>query len=180
MVRRHIRSFTLIVSLAWGFLLLPATVPADETLSQGIVAACSGQLDKAVKLWTRIINKQPRSYAAYVNRGTAFMMSGHVRRGIEDWHLAWKYSTIFAYGYYSPDFINEAPENQRMLTYAKSLELDPDHFVSVAVVGGTYQDVGRPKIAAELFRKSIDLTKNPMLKNQLHYWIKSIEAAGGE
>ena len=175
MVRCRVGSFVLIVTLAWGCALLPDFVRADETLTRGIVAARSGQMDKAVELWTRLIKKQPRSYAAYVNRGTAFMMTGHVRRGIEDWHLARKYSPVFAYGYFSPDFINEAPGNQRMLTYTKSLELDPDHFASVALVGATYQDLGQPRIAADLFRKSIDLTKNPMLKNQLHYWIKSIE-----
>ena len=180
MVRFCMGSLVLITTLAWGCVLLPTTLRADETLARGITAARSGQLDKAIELWTRLIKKNPRSYAAYVNRGTALMMSGHVRRGIEDWHLARKYSPVFSYGYYSPDFISEAPGNQRMLTYAKSLELDPDHFASVALVGATYQDVGRSSIAADLFRKSIDLTKNPLLKNQLHYWIKSIETAGGQ
>ncbi len=175
MVRLHTGLLVFVVTLTCAAALLPTTVRADETLDRGIAAARSGQLDKAIDLWTQLIKKNPRSYAAYVNRGTALMMMGHVRRGIEDWHLARKYSPIFAYGYYVPDFINETDGNQRMLTYAKSLELDPDHFPSVAVVGTTYLDVGQSRIAADLFRKSIELTKNPMLKNQLHFWIKGIE-----
>jgi tetratricopeptide (TPR) repeat protein len=175
MVRLRTGLIILILTLAWGSVLVPDTVPSDDVLNRGIAAARSGQLEKAIQLWSQLIKKNPRCYAAYVNRGTALMMSGHVRKSIEDWHLARKYSPLFAYAYYEADFISEAPGNQRILNFAKSLELDPDHFPSVALLGATYQDIGRSGIAADLFRKSIELTRNPMLKNQLHYWAKSIE-----
>jgi hypothetical protein len=39
----------------------------------------------------------------------------------------------------------------------------------------TYLDVGRADKAAELYRKSIDLTTNPLLKSYLDHWAASLE-----
>jgi hypothetical protein len=44
------------------------------------------------------------------------------------------------------------------------------------MMGVAYLDLGRDSIALELYRKSIDLTRNPMLKNHLHHWVKSIRS----
>jgi hypothetical protein len=42
------------------------------------------------------------------------------------------------------------------------------------MMGITCLELGRPRLVVDLYRKSIDLTKNPMLKSQLQHWIKSI------
>ncbi len=62
-----------------------------------------------------------------------------------------------------------------MLNFALPLELDPDHIGSVLMMGSAYLDFGRDRVAVRLFKKSIGLTRNPMLKNHLQHWIKSIQ-----
>lgn len=156
--------------------LLPLETKAADSFQLGMAAARSGQLGRAIELWTLSLGADPKSYAAYANRGSAYLESGYVLKGIEDWHKARKYAPIFAYGLYTQDYIDRARRNRRILNYAKSLEIDPDHIPSVAMMGIAYLDLGRDSIAVELYRKSIDLTRNPMLKNHLHHWVKSIRS----
>jgi tetratricopeptide (TPR) repeat protein len=159
--------------------LMTGEAKAVDTFQLGLAAARSGRLARAIDLWTRTLRADPKSYAAYVNRGSAYLESGHVLKGVEDWHRAQKYAPIFAYGLYTPDYVGQASRNRRVLNYAKPLELDPDHVPSVAMMGVAYLDLGRDNMAVELYEKSIDLTRNPMLKNHLHHWVTSIRSHSG-
>jgi len=147
---------------------------ADE-LEQGIEAARSDQLERAVALWTRAIQKDPKSYAAHANRGSANMRLGYVFKGIMDWHRANQLAPLFAYGVDTGDFVRHAVAGNPLLGFAVAIELDPDHLPSVAMTGALYQDLGLTKMAVELFRKSMDLTRNPLAKSHLDYWANSLE-----
>lgn len=178
---RSITKLTAILIVAFSSLVfLPVIGAASGEFERGLAAARSGRLDQAVRLWSRTIKKNPKSYSAYVNRGSAYIQSGHVFRGIQDWHKARELSPAFAYAVYSGHFIEEAPGDPAMLNYAMSTELDPDYVPSVVMTGITYLDVGRTDKALELYRNSIDLTKNPLLKSFLDYWIASIESPTGD
>jgi tetratricopeptide (TPR) repeat protein len=163
-----------------SLVFLPTDGTASEDVEQGLIAARSGQFDRAVRSWSKAIRKNPKSYAAYINRGSAYIRSGHVFRGILDWHKAREFSPAFAYASYGGPFIAEASGEPAMLNYAMSTELDPDFVPSVMMTGITYLDVGRTDKALELYRKSIDLTKNPLFKSFLDYWIASIESPSGD
>jgi len=93
-----------------------------------------------------------------------------------DWHQARKLSPLFAYGVYSRDYIAQASGDTAMLNYASPLELDPEHIPSVTMIGIAYLELGKKAKAAELFRKSIDLTKNPLLKTHLDHWAEAAES----
>lgn len=159
----------------WGTWPRPAFAAPAELL-QGIEAARNGRLDVATDLWTRTIRKDPKCYAAWVNRGSAYIRRGYVYRAIMDWHRANQLSPIFAYGVHTGDFIRHASAGKPILNYAVAIELDPEHFPSVAMMGATLQDLGLTKMTVELFRKSVDLTKNPLLKSHLDYWANSLES----
>lgn len=163
------------VLVLWGVLGPPAFAAPAELL-QGIEAARNGRLDVATELWSRTIRKDPKCYAAWVNRGSAYIRRGYVYRAIMDWHKAIQLSPIFAYGVHTGDFIRHASAGKPILNYAVAIELDPEHFPSVAMTGATLQDLGLTKMAVELFRKSVDLTKNPLLKSHLDYWANSLES----
>lgn len=171
----------LVLIIASAFTASPrAVAEGSDSFDRGFSAARSGRLDEAILQWSAAIHREPKCYAAHVNRGTAYLKTGHVLRGIRDWHTAQKYSPIFAYGLYMEDFIHKAPGDTEMLTYAKSLEIDPEHMPSVAMIGAAYLDFGRTQMAADLYRMSIELTKNPLLKNYLDHWTKSVEDEAGE
>lgn len=158
-----------------ALLLAPSSHAADD-FEIGMEAARMGQLDQAVESWTRFIQKNPKSYSAYVNRGSAYLKSGYVFKGIMDWHRARQLSPLFAFGVYGQDFIAQASGDTSMLNYASPLELDPDHISSVAMIGIAYLDLGQLAKAAQLYRKAMDLTKNPLLKSHLDHWADTIEA----
>jgi tetratricopeptide (TPR) repeat protein len=148
---------------------------ARSSFQEGLSAAGAGRLDRAIEFWSVSLRRNPKGYAARVNRGSAYLLTGHVLKGIEDWYRARKYSPIFAYGVYSPYFIDRVRRNGRVLNFALPLELDPDHLGSVLMMGSAYLDFGKDETAVRLFKKSIELTRNPMLKNHLQHWIKTIQ-----
>ncbi len=152
-----------------------AIAGASPTFDQGLKAARSGELGRAIDLWTKTIKRRPACYAAYINRGTAYMLRGDVMKAIADWHRARRYAPVFAFGVYPGDFIDQARSEFTLLNYVKATEIDPDHIPSVSMTGITYTELGKGKKAAELYRMCIDLTRNPMLKSRLEHWISGIE-----
>ena len=173
-LRSFISTFCLAMVLVIGSISPGAAAETAGKMEQAFFAAQSGRLDVAIDLWTRIIRRNTKSYAAHVNRGTAYMRSGHVLKAVLDWHRAKELSPLFAYGVYCEDYIPEAPENPSTLNFAVTVELEPDHIVSVSMSGSMLLDLGQKARAAELFRKSVDLTKNDLLKARLEYWADSI------
>jgi len=176
-VRKLIVSFGLTILFGAPAVFSPTYSVAASDFEMGLEAAKVGHLDQAVELWTRFIERNPKSYSAYVNRGNAYIKSGYVFKGIMDWHQARKLSPLFAFGVYSQDYIAQASGDTDMLNYASPLELDPEHIPSVAMIGIAYLELGRKAKAAELYRKSIDLTKNPLLKTHLDHWAETIESS---
>ena len=177
---RHIMLIGLILSATCVIGIERSIAAPPEEVEKGIAEARSGRLDAAIKIWTNVIRKRPKCYAAHVDRGAAYMRSGYILRGVMDWNRARSLSPMYAYGMYFSEFITEAPKNKDVLNFAASLELEPDHVASVFMMGATFLDLGRKDKAAQLFRNSVDLTKNPLLKNHLEYWAASIESSSGE
>jgi tetratricopeptide (TPR) repeat protein len=147
-----------------------------DPFSKGLEAAMDNRMDLAVKYWSEAIAKNPRSYQALVNRGSAYMQTGFVYRGILDWRKARDLAPPFVYAVFTGSFIRVTPSKKKnSLDYCVSLELDPDHMASVLMTSALFLDIGRKDMAADLFRKSIDLTRNPLLKAQLEYWCDTVE-----
>jgi tetratricopeptide (TPR) repeat protein len=150
---------------------------ASGAMNQGVQALLNGQWNRAIKFWTKVIRRNPGSYVAHVNRGSAYMRSGHVLKAISDWHKAKELAPVFAYAVYTREFILQNNPDNRILNYAVSLELEPNHVSSVIMTGSTYQDLGQTKKAAALYRQSIDLTKDPRLKCVFEHWLSTLESS---
>jgi tetratricopeptide (TPR) repeat protein len=151
-------------------------VAATSDFDHGVAAAYAGDLELAVQHWSKMIRKNPKSYAAHVNRGHAYIRSGRVLAAILDWHKANELAPAFAYAAFTGDFIPASSEN-RLLNFAAPLELDSNYLPSVCMTAVAYLDVGRPDKAIEIYRKSIELTANPLLKSYLDHWASSVESA---
>ncbi|MFH0824496.1 MAG: hypothetical protein V2B18_17210 [Pseudomonadota bacterium] len=151
----------------------------DTEFQQAVKQAREGHLDRSIRLWSRCIQKDPKSYPALVNRGTAYLMTGYVSRGLRDWSEANRMSPLFAFAVYNEAFIDRAARKDGMISFVKPLEIDPDYIASIVMTGSTYLDLGREGEAAELFRLSIDLTRNPLLKNTLEHWAGTLDPQKG-
>ena len=174
--RAFVFRVTILTAILTVTCLAPNISEARGEFQKALVAARAGDLDLSIELWTAVIARHPRSYAAYVNRGSALLRTGHIFRGIKDWEKAKQYSPVFAYAFCSADFIQQADGNRRILNFVKSLELDPDYAASVSMTGITLLDLGRTEDAVDLFRSAMELTRNPLLKNHFDHWIKSLES----
>lgn len=148
--------------------------PSDHFL-MAVKAADAGELERAAVLFGKAIKRNPLSYSAHVNRGSVLLRSGYVLSGISDWHRARDLAPMFAYAVYTGDLIRSSLAKGSFLEFALSTELDPDHVASVMMMGVAYMDLGHQEKALELFKKSSDLTRNPLLKNNWEYWAKSLE-----
>ncbi len=54
---------------------------ASELFQEALYHANEGRLDHAIDLWSKFIQRHPKSYAAYANRGAAYLWAGHVYQG---------------------------------------------------------------------------------------------------
>jgi len=158
----------------------PTAWAASDDFEKAIEAARAANYGQAVELWSKVVQRNPRSYAALVNRGRALLADGYVYRAVMDWHEARKWSPVFAYGVYSGDYLAQASGDTAMLNYASPLELDPDYIVSVLMAGTMYDELGYRAMAVQLYRKSVELTRNPMLKGYLAHLGDLLETTPGK
>ncbi len=146
-----------------------------DHFSEGVAAANRGDFAKAAELFTMAIKKEPSFYAAYANRGSVLIKSGHILRGIEDWHKARDLAPPFGFALFTGDILQRTTGTNDILNFVLQTELDPDFIPSVVMTGAAYTDLGHVKSAVVLFRKSMDLTRNPLWKVYFEYWAKSLE-----
>lgn len=139
----------------------------------GMKAAHQGDLEKATELWSKVIDNDPNSYAARVNRGVANIRRGFVIKGIDDWRRAIDLAPVFAFQTDCGEYL-QGFKGKGNVDFVRSLEIDPDHVASVVMTGALCLDLGKQEEAKNLFIKSIELTKNPLLKNRLDHWAKSL------
>lgn len=179
---RHLRPL-LHALTAYSFLILATLsvffwdsfVFAMDDFSQGVAAANRRDFESAADFFSKAINKDPSFYAAYANRGSVLIRSGHILRGIEDWHKASQLAPAFALAVFTGDLIQHTTRKKTRLNFVLPTELDPELLASVVMTGAAYTDLGHPESAALLFRKSIDLTRNPLWKSYFEYWAKSLD-----
>lgn len=129
-----------------------------------------GRLEHAIKLLDSYIIKNPKSYPAHINRGSALFYSGYVSRAVDDWHKAKNLAPLFAFGVFTGEIVWQSAPRGNYLDYVASIELYPDHVATINMLGATYLDFGLNKKALDLFRKSAELTANPLFKTDLEWW----------
>jgi tetratricopeptide (TPR) repeat protein len=148
----------------------------DNHFTKGLGAAREGNLDAAVKEWSKYIDRHPRTYIGYANRGRAYLLTGHVMKGLSDWSKAKDYAPPFAYATYNEVFITQVDSDDKLMNYVLSLELDPEYVASIISTGLIYQEVYRSDAAVQLYKKARELTKNPQLKSEFENWIEQMES----
>ncbi|MFH0960348.1 MAG: hypothetical protein V1897_16775 [Pseudomonadota bacterium] len=162
------------VCLAVLLMVVPGRAEADD-FARGVRALDIGQDEKAVSLFSSYLSRRPRTYEALLNRGTAFARNGRIFQAITDWSQATEVAPLFAYPFYLDDVIRIVAPKNSLVRYVANIELYPEKAASVAMAGATLLDLGHRSAAIDLFRKSTLLTKNPLFKTDLEYWIKTLD-----
>lgn len=146
-------------------------------LESATMAIREGQLERAIKILDLFIRKNPKSYAAHVNRGSALFYSGYVFRGVNDWYKAKNLAPLFAYGVFTGEVVWQSSPRGDYIDFVASIELYPDHVATVNMLGATFLDFGMTEKALDLFRKSAELTANPLFKTDLEWWSYTLNPA---
>ena len=166
----------IVVLVGFAIIAWQSAAIADD-FAQGIQALDRGQDELAVKFFSSYLASKPATYEAFVNRGTAFVRSGHVYQAVSDWHKAVEFAPLFAYAFYSNTVIRAVTPSSKRIKYVASIELVPERAVSVVMAGAMFLDFGLKSSAIDLFRMSISLTSDPIFKTDLEYWIKTLDPA---
>ena len=160
--------------IAFVLILWHAPAMADD-FAKGVRALDSGDHELAVKLFSSYLARRPRTYEALVNRGTALVRSGHIFEAISNWHGATELAPLFAYAFYSDEVVRSVTPRNKPVRYVASLELVPERAASVVMTGAMFLDLGLKSPAIDLFRMSTSLTKDPIFKTDLEYWIRTLD-----
>jgi hypothetical protein len=76
---------------------------------------------------------------------------------------------------YIDDVIRVVAPKNSLIKYVANIELYPEKAASVAMAGATLLDLGHRSAAVDLFKRSTLLTKNPLFKTDLEFWIKTLD-----
>jgi tetratricopeptide (TPR) repeat protein len=165
--------FALFLALCLILYASAVSASVSDLFERGLKAARQGDLSRAILIWSEVIEKSPDSYAPRLNRGVAHIKSGFIVRGIQDWRKAMDLAPIFAYPTDCGEFV-QGFKGRGNVDFVKSVELDQGLVVSVAMAGATLIDLGKSDQAADLYNKSMELTRNPLLKNRFAHWANSL------
>lgn len=174
----HSQIMRILAATALFLAVFSTHVRPTNHFEKGIFEARDGDLERAIDSWSSAIKKNPRDYGAYVNRGSAHMQMGYVLKGVRDWNKAVNLSPPFAYAVFTGDAVRNSFRAGSLLGFVVSLEIDPDYVASVVMMATNYIDLGQTDLAKELYSKSVDLTRNPLLKSHLESWSKSLDSQG--
>lgn len=164
-----------IVILVSVIALFGYTNSVADDFTKGIKALDDGQDAMAIRFFSSYLSRRPESYEAYLNRGTAFVRSGFIYQAISDWSKAAEMAPLYAFALYTDDVIRVVSPKNSQVKFVAMIELFPERAVSVVMAGATYLDLGLNSKAIDLFRMSTILTKNPLFKTDLEYWIKTLD-----
>jgi tetratricopeptide (TPR) repeat protein len=163
-----------VVCLVILILAFPGWAAADD-FARGVQALDMGHDERAVGLFSSYLSRKPQTYEALLNRGTAFARNGRICQAITDWSAAAEVAPLFAYGLYIDDVIRVVAPKNSLIKYVANIELYPEKAASVAMAGATLLDLGHRSAAVDLFKRSTLLTKNPLFKTDLEFWIKTLD-----
>jgi tetratricopeptide (TPR) repeat protein len=136
-----------------------ASAAADAYFNQGIANAEAGDIDQAIRDFTKVIELAPNDAAAYYNRGIAYKRASEPDLAIADYTKTIELAPNFAKAYNSRgNAYNTSGDLKKAIAdYTKCIELDPDFALAYNNRGFAYQNTGDLEQAIADFDKAIEL-----------------------
>lgn len=121
--------------------------------------ADEGRDDKAVELWTRIVDIEPSFAEAHFNLGVALVKTGKHEESLAHFEKTVKLNPYFYKGYYAlgNSLLHLERYEEAANQYLKALELNPDDASIHSNLGLAYAALGEQEKALEEYRKAIEL-----------------------
>ena len=130
-----------------------------ETFNAGVQAQASGEVDEAIKCWTKVLDLDPNLAAAYSNRGDSYNSKGQFELAIADCTRAIKINPNYGDAYNNRGI---AHTNMRRLDLAladftRAIELDPKRAAAYNNRGAAYIHKGDFDSATTDYTRAIGL-----------------------
>ena len=125
----------------------------------GVTAAQTGQLDKAIFAFHRVIAIQPDNAEAYNNMGNVLKDQGKLEEAIESYQhaLTLKPDHADAYNNMGTALKNKGKLEEAIGAYIKAIEIKPDFAEAHNNMGNAFKDKGRLEEALEAYTKALAL-----------------------
>ena len=117
-------------------------IPEDERSAQdwlliGNIMQDKEEIDKALYMFNKSAQKEPKFYKPHYNMGYIYLSKNHPNMALEEFKLAVKYKNDFSYGYYNIGcvYLKLKKYSQARYNFFRSLSLranEPDVYYNIA------------------------------------------------
>lgn len=127
--------------------------------SYGAALADTGHPSEALEYYDKAIKLNPRYYAAYYNRGNAYMNLGNYKQAITDYNSAIKINLKLAVARNNRGVAYASLGNykQAIEDFDRTIEISPARADTYNNRGGAYESLGNHKQAIEDFNRAIEI-----------------------
>ena len=125
----------------------------------GAAAAQTGQLDKAIIAFQRVVSIKPDYADGYNNIGNALQKQGKLKEAIEAYSKALSLKPDYAEAYNNIGITlkDQGKLEEAIEAYSKALSLKPDYAEAYNNIGITLKDQGKLEEAIEAYNKALSL-----------------------
>ena len=118
-----------------------------------------GEFEKALDLYSQVINLNPNNYLAYHNRGCSYARLGDLNSAMQDLNRSISLNSRYGHAYFTRSFIrSQMNDNDNAFNdLLKAIELDPNHAMAHYNLGVYYLNAGDQQRSLAHFKKSARL-----------------------
>lgn len=124
----------------------------------GTLYLISGNVDKALSRYNKVIEIDPKYTEAYYNRGNVYVDKGDIDKALSDYNRAIELKPKYADAYYNRGnvYLNKRELDQAISDYNKAIGFDPKHPGAYNNRGLAYQNKGDFAKALSDYNKAIE------------------------
>jgi tetratricopeptide (TPR) repeat protein len=119
----------------------PAWAGGSDDVKAGRAAFDERNYDKAIRLFTKAIEIEPKAAFAYINRGYAWEKKGNYDKGIADLTKAIEINPMFADAYFNRAYAwyGKGDSDKAIADLTKAIEINPKHAIAYSNRGNVWE-----------------------------------------
>lgn len=130
---------------------------SDWSNLKALIASYSGENQKSVDYFSKLIAKSPNDPSAYNNRGYGYYLLRKYKQALSDYNTSIRLNPNFYLPYFNrANLYNDLGENDKAVNdYNKTIQLDPQHAPAYNSRGSFYQKIQRYPQALQDYNQAI-------------------------
>ncbi|MBF0194184.1 MAG: tetratricopeptide repeat protein [Magnetococcales bacterium] len=131
----------------------------DQLLQQGILLHQSGEIEKAIKSYKKVLKIQPNNPSAFCNIGVALMHQGKFKNAVESFKKAISFKPDYAFAYSNLGAAQKelGDLTQAVLSYKKALAIQPEYAQAYSNLGLALKEQGDMDAGIKNLQKAVEI-----------------------